>query len=285
MTSTGMITLGKDAVLNVGKVTQTGTDDEAQTNTDGSEESDDETETTTDATYETLTLTAGSLDCGGTLTVGKNAAMTVTSNDVEMTFGENNTGKIKDYGTIGLIGEKYTDYLAGDQGTLAEFIDVQAGGVVGEYELPAAAPVTSGGSRSSASSSDSGGGGAVVLLLVGAAAAVVGGVIIAQRMGLFSEKIGGVVTDDLGNLLNGATVIVQQVIDGELTNVQMTNTDENGRYQLIKPEGEYAIIAQYVDPTTGQTRTAHVYPDAEEGAEKTEEAASSVIANANANAA
>jgi hypothetical protein len=120
-----------------------------------------------------------------------------------------------------------------------------------------------------------------------AGVAVVGGVvgyIILDKMGFFGEKMGGVVTDDLGNLLNGATVIVQQVVDGELINVQMTNTDENGRYELNQPEGEYVIIAQYVDPATGNTRTAHVYPDPEPDAEKTEEAPSSVEANAKANA-
>jgi hypothetical protein len=50
-------------------------------------------------------------------------------------------------------------------------------------------------------------------------------------------------------------------VNGEITNVQMTNTDETGRYYLVKPEGVYTIIAQYVDATTGKTRTAHVYED------------------------
>jgi hypothetical protein len=140
----------------------------------------------------------------------------------------------------------------------------------------------SSGGGGGSSSSSGGGGGAIIVLGIVAAAAIVGGVLAAQKLGLFGEKIGGVVTDDYGNLLNGATVIIQQVIDGELTNVQMTNTDENGRYELIKPEGEYVIISQYVDPATGQTRTAHVYPDPDPDAEQTEEAASSVMANANA---
>jgi hypothetical protein len=222
----------------------------------------------------TADLAEGStLDCAGTLTVEKDGTLAVESDKVKLNFDPDDDdeleGNVVNEGTVQLAGSLYDKYEMGEK-------PFEGTGTIEKYDTSAAIDTNPGNSGNSGNSGDSGNankaastgssgggddGGGAVILLAGAAVAVVGGVILAQRMGLFNAKITGVVTDDYGNLLSGATVIMQQYVNGEMTNVQMANTDETGRYKLTKPDGVYVLIAQYVDPTTGKTRTAHVYED------------------------
>jgi hypothetical protein len=249
-----------------------------------SDESDDGTHdghaagTLTIESGATASLAEGELDCGGT--IENDGTLEVTSDDVTLDFGPDeegkNKGSVANNGTVKLADSHYANYQSGAEpfadgapftedstGTIVVYVADDTTDTTPETpvipDTPAETYSSSGSSGGGGGGGDDGGG--AVILLAGAAVAVVGGVILAQKMGLFTEKITGVVTDDYGNLLNGATVIMQQDVNGEITNVQMTNTDETGRYYLVKPEGVYTIIAQYVDATTGKTRTAHVYED------------------------
>jgi hypothetical protein len=295
LTGTGSIQVMPDAELTIGpdaSLTLTHDDDTGASGTltsrgtillVNSDESDNGTHdghtagTLTIESGATASLAEGKLDCGGT--IENDGTLEVTSDDVTLDFGPDeegkNEGSVANNGTVKLADSHYANYQSGAEpfadgapftedstGTIVVYVaDDTASQTPETPVIPDTPAETYSSSGSSGGGGGDDGGGGAVILLAGAAVAVVGGVILAQKMGLFTEKITGVVTDDYGNLLNGATVIMQQDVNGEITNVQMTNTDETGRYYLVKPEGVYTIIAQYVDATTGKTRTAHVYED------------------------
>jgi 5-hydroxyisourate hydrolase-like protein (transthyretin family) len=64
-------------------------------------------------------------------------------------------------------------------------------------------------------------------------------------------------------VLAGVTVTVQAVKNNsQLTTVQTTTTDANGKYEITKPSGSYLVTARYTDRTTGETRTVMLAPRA-----------------------
>jgi hypothetical protein len=76
-------------------------------------------------------------------------------------------------------------------------------------------------------------------------------------------RMGGVATDLNGKVLAGVTVTVQAVKNNsQLTTVQTTTTDANGKYEITKPSGSYLVTARYTDRTTGETRTVMLVPRA-----------------------
>jgi hypothetical protein len=108
--------------------------------------------------------------------------------------------------------------------------------------------------------------GGAVLLAVGAVAvgAVVGGVLWLRDKGLLPDwfnkaaKLGGVAMDEAGNVLQNATILVQQLQEGQAVTVQTTTADAGGNYTIKVPDGDYTITAQYTDPLTGEARTVEL---------------------------
>jgi hypothetical protein len=109
-------------------------------------------------------------------------------------------------------------------------------------------------------------GGGAILLAAGAVAvaAVAGGVLWLYRQGLLPDffnkaaKLSGVALDEAGNVLQNATILVQQLQEGQLVTVQTTTTGADGSYKITVPDGDYTITAQYTDPLTGETRTVEL---------------------------
>jgi hypothetical protein len=76
-------------------------------------------------------------------------------------------------------------------------------------------------------------------------------------------RMGGIALDLNGNVLAGVTVTVQTVrSNSQLTTVQTTTTDANGKYEITKPGGSYLVTAQYTDRSTGERRTVMLVPRA-----------------------
>jgi hypothetical protein len=120
-----------------------------------------------------------------------------------------------------------------------------------------------GGSGSAGGSSNSNGG--AILLVAGAvvAAVVAGGVLWLRNSGLLKAaakavELGGIAVDEAGNVLQNATILVQQLQDGKPVTVQTTKTGADGSYTLNVPDGDYTITAQFADPLTGETRTVEL---------------------------
>jgi hypothetical protein len=108
--------------------------------------------------------------------------------------------------------------------------------------------------------------GGAVLLAAGAvaAAAVVGGALWLRSTGRLpnwfnkAAKLGGVAMDEAGNVLQNATILVQQLQEGQFVTVQTTTADANGNYKITVPDGDYVLSAQYTDPLTGEARTVEL---------------------------
>jgi 5-hydroxyisourate hydrolase-like protein (transthyretin family) len=76
-------------------------------------------------------------------------------------------------------------------------------------------------------------------------------------------RMGGIALDLNGNVLAGVTVVVQAVRgSSQLTTVQTTTTDANGKYEITRPSGSYLVTAQYTDRSTGERRTVMLVPRA-----------------------
>jgi hypothetical protein len=94
-------------------------------------------------------------------------------------------------------------------------------------------------------------------------AAVAGGVLWLRNSGLLNAaekavKLGGIAVDEAGNVLQNATILVQQLQEGVPVTVQTTKTGADGSYTINVPDGDYTLTAQFTDPLTGETRTVEL---------------------------